>query len=178
MYVSEIKITPPEEFKTDLQKLVYETLAKLKIPFERVDNDPTITMEDCIGIDARLGAKTSKTLFLCNRQKTAFYLFAIAGDKPFSTKIFSHTLGVARVSFATKEMLLSMVGTEIGASTILGALLDKEHKIRIVFDSEILESEWFVCTDTTRTCYMKLRTNDVIKKFLPYTGHEITVIKM
>ena len=178
MFVSEIKTTPPEKYETELQKKVYETLAKLDIPFERVDNDPTVTMEDCIKIDERLQMKTSKTLLLCNRQKTNFYLFVMSGDKHFSTKDFSHALGIARVSFANEQQLLEMVGTKIGASTVFGTLNDPDNRLRIVFDSEVLEDEWFGCTDTTQSVYMKLKTEDVVKKLLPYTHHAMTVIKV
>ncbi|MBO4230693.1 MAG: hypothetical protein J5886_03360, partial [Bacteroidales bacterium] len=45
--VSEIITTPPEEFSSELQRKVYETFEALGIPFERVDTDPGITMEDC-----------------------------------------------------------------------------------------------------------------------------------
>lgn len=178
MYVSEVKTTPPEIYKTPLQERVYAVLAELGIPFARVDNDPTVTMEDCIEIDKRLEMTTSKTLLLCNRQQTAFYLFVMSGDKHFSTKDFSHALGVPRVSFASKEQLRDMVGTEIGASTVLGALNDPENRLRIVFDADVLDDEWFGCTDTTQTGYMRMRTEDVVKKFLPYTKHEMTAIKV
>lgn len=35
-YVSEIQTEAPHEFQTQLQELVYGTLEKLQIPFERV----------------------------------------------------------------------------------------------------------------------------------------------
>ena len=41
-YVSEPVSTPPEHPSTPLQSLVYETFAKLAIPFVRVDTDPGI----------------------------------------------------------------------------------------------------------------------------------------
>ena len=44
-YVSEVKTKAPENFQSELQQKIYETLAHLDIPFERVDNDPAITME-------------------------------------------------------------------------------------------------------------------------------------
>ena len=73
-YVSEILKDKPKEYKTELEKEVYEALEKLEIPFERVDTDEAITMEDCALIDEKLNMQTVKTLFLCNRQKTDFYL--------------------------------------------------------------------------------------------------------
>lgn len=98
LYVSEIQKTAPKEFKSVLQKKVYQTLEKLQIPFERVDTDNAITMDDCVAINEKLNIKMVKTLFLCNRQQTDFYLFITAGDKTFRSKDFSAALGIPRVS--------------------------------------------------------------------------------
>ena len=98
--VSEIITTPPQEFLSELQQKVYETFAYLGIPFERVDTDPGITMEDCQHIDAKIGVRIVKTVFLCNRQQTEFYLYVTTDDKPFVTREFCGALGIPRVSFA------------------------------------------------------------------------------
>ena len=177
-YVSEVKTKAPENFQSELQQRIYETFADLDIHFERVDNDPAITMEDCALINERLDMKTVKTLFLCNRQQTNFYLFVTLDGKPFVTKDFSAALGISRVSFATEELLFSMLGTKIGATTVLSSIMDTENKVRIVFDKEVLENEWYGCTDGTTTSYMKLKTSDVLEKYIPFTKHEITVIEV
>ncbi|MDE6110692.1 MAG: prolyl-tRNA synthetase associated domain-containing protein, partial [Eubacterium sp.] len=106
IHVSEIYTSKPNSFKTELHEMVYNTLEALEIPFERVDTDEAITMEDCVEIGKKLDTSIVKTLFLCNRQKTNFYLFVTTEDKPFVTKDFSRTLEISRVSFATPEMLL------------------------------------------------------------------------
>ena len=177
-YVSEVKTEAPKVFESELQQKIYETFAGLDIHFERVDNDPAITMEDCVLINERLDMKTVKTLFLCNRQQTNFYLFVTLDGKPFVTKDFSSALGISRVSFASEELLFSMLGTKIGATTVLSSIIDTENKVRIVFDKEVLENEWYGCTDSTTTSYMKLKTSDVLEKYLPFTKHEITVIEV
>ena len=86
MYVSEVKTIPPEVFQTPLQELVYQTLEKLKVPYERVDTEEAITMEDCVAINQRLDMDMVKTLFLCNKKKTLFYLYVTTDQKPFDTK--------------------------------------------------------------------------------------------
>lgn len=177
-YVSEVKTEAPKVFESELQQRIYETFADLDIHFERVDNDPAITMEDCALINERLDMKTVKTLFLCNRQQTNFYLFVTLDGKPFVTKDFSSALGISRVSFATEELLFSMLGTKIGATTVLSSIIDTENKVRIIFDIEVLKNEWYGCTDSTTTSYMKLKTSDVLEKYLPFTKHEITVIEV
>ena len=123
IHVSQPMTTVPEHFSTPLQELVYRTLTRLSIPFQRVENDPAVTMEDCQAIDDRLHMQTVKTLLLCNRQQTAFYLFVTPGDKPFRTKDFSSALGISRVSFASPEQLERLMGTVVGSATVFSALL-------------------------------------------------------
>ena len=121
-FVSDVQTKAPDHFQTRLQEMVYGTLAELQIPFERVDTEEAITMEDCVAIDEKLHMNTVKTLFLCNRQQTAFYLFITVGNKPFRSKDFSTALGVARVSFAPAEQMEAMLGTKIGAATVFSSL--------------------------------------------------------
>ena len=166
------------QFKTKLQEKVYQTLAQLQIPYERVDTDEVITMEDCIAVNERLDMKMVKTLFLCNRQQTEFYLFITCGDKPFRSKDFSNALGVSRVSFAPAELIETMLGTKIGAATVFSSLLDTEGKVQIVFDKEVLLEEYYGCSDGTTTGYMKIRTEDISSKFLKFTKHIPAVIEV
>lgn len=176
--VSESYTTPPTFFHSALHERVYATLAELAIPFERVDCEEAITMEDYIAIDHALHVETVKTLFLANRQETQFYLLVTPGNKPFRTKDFSHTLGVSRVSFATSEKLLELLGCKVGAATIFGLLLDPDCRIRTVIDRDVLSLENYACTDSTTTGYMKVKTSDILEKFLPHVGHTPDIITL
>lgn len=167
---------PPTVFSTPLQQRVYETLSLLDIPFLRVNNSPAITMEDCRLIDERLQVQTVKTLFLCNRQQTRYYLFVTPGDKPFCTKDFSHAIGVSRLSFAPKEQLLPQLGTELGATTMFSVLLDSAGDVPLYFDRQALQTEWYGCTDGTTTSYLKVRTDQLIQRFLPHAGRALQVV--
>lgn len=177
-YVSEIQTEAPGRFQTRLQELVYKELERLQIPFERVDTDEAITMKDCAAIDKKLNMSMVKTLFLCNRQRTRFYLFITAGNKPFSSKNFSSALGIARVSFAPSENMETMLGVKIGAATIFSSLLDCENKVQIVFDKDVLSEKWYGCSDGTTTGYMKVRTQDIYQRLLPHSKHTAVVIKV
>lgn len=177
-YVSDIQSTAPEKFGNELQKKVYDALSELGIPFERVDTDEAITMEDCVEINKKLDMEMVKTLFLCNRQKTDFYLFITVGNKAFSSKNFSTALGIARVSFAPAELMESMLGTKIGAATVFSSLLDTENKVKIVVDEDMLKNEWYGCSDGVTTGYIKIRTADIMHKLLTYTRHKPILIKV
>ena len=177
-YVSNIQRKAPATTKTDLQKVVYETLEKLKIPFERVCTDEAITMDDCVGINEKLDMEMVKTLFLCNRQQNAFYLFITKGNKSFCSKKFSTALGVSRLSFAPVEKMDSLLGTKIGAATIFSALLESAKNVQIVFDKEVLNEEFYGCSDGTTTGYMKIKTDDIYNKILPYAKHTVSVVEV
>ena len=88
---------PDKEIRT------YDFLDKLGIEYQRIDHEAAFTMEVCEEIDKTLGATICKNLFLCNRQKTDFYLLMIPGDKTFKTKELSHQIGSARLSFASPQ---------------------------------------------------------------------------
>ncbi|GCF94904.1 hypothetical protein NRIC_27950 [Enterococcus florum] len=176
VYVSEMRTTVPEEFGSDLEAKTYETLEKLEIPFYQVATGEATTMEDCIDIDNRLGCEVVKTIFLCNQKKTKFYLYITPADFKFVTKEFGKKLEIPRVSFASADLLKERLGVIPGAATIFGLLLDPEHEIQLVFDRSVSEREWYGCSSGSVTNYMKIKTKDLFDKYLPYTGHEVTLI--
>ena len=69
----------PKEWKT------YELLNSLKIPYTRVDHEAAYTIESCLAVEEVLGIHICKNLFLCNAQKTNFYLLLMPGNKKFKT---------------------------------------------------------------------------------------------
>lgn len=175
-YVSGRMTTPPAVFSTPLQERVYSMLEDLCVPFERVETDPGITMEDCRKIDEVIGTRIVKTVFLCNRQQTKFYLYAMPDGKPFVTREFCSALGIPRVSFAPEDKLLELAGTEVGATTVLSACLESASGISIVIDRRILDLETYAGTDGTYNCFLMMKTADLTGKFLPATRHSFAVI--
>lgn len=178
IHVSGIYTAPPKTYKTPLQKETYRYLDKLYIPFERVETDEVITMEDCKCVEMRLDMKMVKTLFLCNRQKTLFFLFITTGSKPFHTKEFSQAMKTSRISFAPEELMQDMLGTKIGAATVFSAITDIDRDLQIVIDKDVAKEEYYGCSDGTTTCYLKIKTKDILSKFLPETKHKPVIIEI
>lgn len=176
MYVSECKTTAPSEFKTPLQEMAYRALMELEIPFIRVDTDEAVTMEDCRHINERLDMEMVKTIFLSTRNGKQLFLFVTTGDKPFKTKPFSDALKVPRVSFASAELMETMLGTKVGAATVFSAMLDNANMITVVIDRDVTKQEWYGCSDGTTTGYMKIQTTRIIDTFLPYAKHTPAII--
>ena len=76
----------PEDFEKRLPKeqRCYDLLDGLGVAYTRVDHDFADTIEACEAVEAVLGEKICKNLFLCNRQKTQFYLLMLEGEKAVS----------------------------------------------------------------------------------------------
>ena len=125
-----------------------------------------------------LGVPICKNLFLCNRQKTQFYLLAMAPDMPFHTKDLSHQIGSSRLSFAPEEYLWELLHCTPGSATVLGLMNDAEHKVRFLMEKGVYESEYLSCHPCLCSSTLKLKTADILTKFLPSTGHDVTVVDL
>lgn len=157
---------------------VYELLSLLEIPFKRMDHEAMATIEACRGVDQILGIHMCKNLFLCNTQKTAFYLLMMPGEKKFKTKELSGQLGCARLSFAPEEYMEEYLQIAPGAVSIMGLMNDNEGHVRLLIDEDVLKEEYLGCHPCVNTASLRLRTEDVIKKFLPYVKHDYTVVHL
>ena len=156
----------------------FDLLERLGMDYDRVSSEPADNMEKCAAVSEVLGVPICKNLFLCNRQKTQFYLLAMGPDKPFHTKDLSHQIGSSRLSFAPEEELWELLHCTPGSATILGLMNDKEHKVRLLMEREVYEAEYLGCHPCICTSSLKLKTADVLQKLLPCTGHEVTVVSL
>lgn len=166
------------EQRKDREIRVYDFLDELKIEYERVDHEAAMTMEACLDVDKALGVKMCKNLFLCNRQKTSFYLLMMPGDKVFKTKELSAQIGSARLSFATEEYMLEYLDIHPGAVSVMGLMNDKENKVQLLVDEDVLSEEYVGCHPCVNTASLKIRTEDVVKKYLPAVHHEMQIVKL
>ena len=157
---------------------VYDVLDQLGIEYDRVDHAPAITMEICRDIDRALGAVICKNLFLCNRQKTQFYLLMMPDDKPFKTKELSAQIGSARLSFGEAEYMEKYLDITPGSVSVLGLANDTENHVRLLVDEDVLRSEYVGCHPCVNTSSLKLRTRDIFDVFLKHVHHDMTVVRL
>lgn len=162
----------PREVRT------YDFLDDLGIEYYRTDHEAANNMEACNEIDAVLGVLICKNLFLCNKQKTRFYLLMMPGDKKFKTKELSAQIGSSRLSFADPEDMLKYLDIEPGAVSIMGLMNDTEHTVQLLIDEDVLADEELGCHPCVNTSSLKMKTADVIKKFLPATGHDYMTVHL
>ncbi|MBE6596220.1 MAG: prolyl-tRNA synthetase associated domain-containing protein [Ruminococcaceae bacterium] len=164
--------------REDKEVRVYKMLDVLGIKYERTDHERAETMQACEEIDKSLGVTMCKNLFLCNRQKTDFYLLLMRGEKQFKTKELSAQLGTARLSFGEAEYMERYLDILPGAVSVMGLMNDKEGEVTLLIDEDLLKDEYIGCHPCVNTASLKLRTEDVLEKFLPATGHSYRRVKL
>lgn len=157
----------------------YDLLNKLHIPFQRLDHSPTATIDDCHEVDKLLDIRICKNLFLCNTQKTDFYLLMMPGDKKFKTAVLSKQIGTARLSFADARFMEEFLDITPGSVSVLGLMNDKNHRVQLLIDRDVIEHhEYIGCHPCINTSSLRLRTIDLLETFLPYTGHKYTTVDL
>ena len=172
------------EGRLDKEVRVYDLLDSLGIKYKRVDHEAAMTMEACVEIDRTLsegvekGVAICKNLFLCNRQATDFYLLLIPGDKPFKTKDLSAQIGSSRLSFAKPEYMEQYLDITPGSVSVMGLMNDKEKKVRLLIDEDVLQDEYFACHPCINTSSLRFRTSDLMEKVIPAMGHYPTMVRL
>lgn len=162
--------------RQDREIRVYDLLDSLNIEYKRTDHAHADTMEACNEIDAVLDVLICKNLFLCNRQRTQFYLLMMPGDKPFKTKELSSQINSARLSFASADAMLEYLDIKPGAVSIMGLMNDKDNNVELLVDEDVLKGEFLGCHPCVNTSSLKLKTNDVFTKFLNAVHHKATTV--
>jgi len=170
----------PEKTENRLMKeiRVYDLLDERKISYERVDHEEAATMEVCTEIDAALGALICKNLFLCNRQKTQYYLLMMPGHKVFKTKDLSAQIQSARLSFADADAMLAYLDIMPGSVSVFGLMNDDTHQVQLLIDKEILEYDTVGCHPCVNTTSLKVKTKDLVENFLPAISHNPLFVEL
>lgn len=164
--------------RLDKEIRTYDLLDRLGVEYERIDHEPAMTMEDCKEVDQLLEAVICKNLFLCNRQKTAFYLLMIPDTKVFHTKDLSTQIGSARLSFAKPEYMEEFLDITPGSVSVMGLMNDKEHRVQLLIDEDVLDGEYIGCHPCINTSSIRFKVKDLIEKVIPAMGHDFVKVKL
>ena len=176
MTISEIFTSAPAQPSCEAAGRTFALLDELNIPYQRVEHDFADTMEDCAAISDVLGSRICKNLILCNRQKTDFYFLAMPEDKPFRTKDLSQQIGSSRLSFAGAEHMEALLDITPGSVSVLGLMNDKQNKVQLLIDEDVLKGESFGCHPCINTSSLKIKASDLLEKIIPAMGHEPRIV--
>lgn len=157
--------------RLEKEQRVYDLLDRLKIEYSRVDHGPVMTIAACEEVDQTLGLPVCKNLFLCNRQKTSFYLLLLPGNKKFNAKALTGQEGLPKLSFANEEYLEKFLDITPGSVSVMGLMNDHEGRVTLLMDKALLQDTDIACHPCINTSTLRFPMKDLIETVLPAVGH-------
>ena len=178
-WVDPVKYTSrPEGARTPREMAVYDLLERLEVPYVRLDHAQMKTIADCREVDRILEIAMSKNLFLCNSQKSRFYLLMMPGEKKFQTRVLSDQIGSARLSFADSEYMEEFLEISPGSVSVLGLMNDRDNQVQLLIDRDVYEREALGCHPCVNTSSLRISMEDLLKIILPAIHHEPMVVNL
>ena len=65
-----------------------------------------------------------------------------------------------------------------GSVSVMGLMNDRDKRVRLLIDRDILQDEYVGCHPCVNTSSLKIKTKDILDKFLPYVEHDYTVVEL
>ena len=152
-------------------------LAKLGIAHDTVEHPPLHTVEDSQALRGDIPGAHAKNLFVKDK-KSRLFLLTLGEETPVDLKRVHEKIGASgRVSFGSAELLEEVWGVRPGAVTPFGAINDRESRVTVVLDAEMMRHERLNFHPLVNTRTMGLASADLVR-FLRATGHEPQVVAL
>lgn len=156
---------------------VYNRLAELDIPYERVDHFAMYTMEEMSTLGVFDRGIVGKNLFLRDAKGKRHFLVFVYGDKHVDLASLEEKIGVKHCSFASAERLMKYLGLTKGSVSPLGVINDKNAEVEFIIDSDFMgcKSLGVHPNQNTTTLFLSFES---LKKVIEANGNSIQYIKI
>lgn len=145
-------------------------LDNIGVTYEIFSHFPAFTIEECERIEKIIGGRICKNLFLRTTSGSTRILLMMNGNKKFVTKEVSKKLGTSRLSFASGEEMEEYLNTSPGSLSITGLIYDKEKRVSLAIDKDVVSEEYICCHPCDNSATLKIKTDDITEKLLPFLG--------
>lgn len=150
----------------------YALLKKYHFTCQICEHPPVYTIEELDALDIPHKERIVKNLFLRDDKKQNYYLVTIPGHKTVKLKNLRGRLQSRKLTFASEEDLMNLLGLKKGHVTPLGVLNDHQKKVTLVMDNNLLgQSIGIHPMENTATVFLVLE--DVMKLI---TDHEHKIV--
>ncbi|MBO0448643.1 prolyl-tRNA synthetase associated domain-containing protein [Enterococcus sp. MJM12] len=161
----------------NLSLQVEETLKALAIPFEIVEHPPALTTAEADSFITGIEGVRTKSMFLTNKKKTAYYLLIMDDEKRLDMDKFKEIVGANRIKMASTDSLMEQLQLPPGVVSVFGLLNNTKKNVQVFFDTEILDKKKMSFHPNVNTKTIFLSTKDVLK-FVNAIGFEYTIIDL
>ncbi|MBJ8349409.1 prolyl-tRNA synthetase associated domain-containing protein [Streptococcus zalophi] len=152
-------------------------LDSLKIAYDIVSHEPALTTEQADSFIEGIEGVRTKTLFLTNKKKTAFYLVIMDDQKRLNLNHFKENIKEKRIKLASEQLIFEKMSLEPGVVSPFGLLFNNDHDIRVYFDREIMAEKIMSFHPNINTKTLFIATNDLLT-FIEHLGNTVEIIDL
>lgn len=156
---------------------VKEKLKELDISFELVKHEPVLTTEQADSFIEGIDGVRTKTMFLTNKKKTAYYLLIMDDKKMLDMDLFKDLVGANRIRMASSDSLFEKMKLPPGTVSPFGLLNNESKDIEVFFDKEIMDEKRMSFHPNTNEKTLFLDTKDILR-FLEDIGYTPHIIEL
>lgn len=153
---------------------LFDFFDKLGIDHKTVSHPPMFTVDEGKAFRDAIPGLHCKSLFLKDK-KDQLYLVVMPGDARADLGKLEKEIGSARLSFGKPELMQDILKVTPGSVTPFALINDKDRKIRVVLDRDMLKSE-LVNYHPLRNDQTTTIRADALVKFIEALGYEAQIV--
>ena len=92
--------------------------------------------------------------------------------------IMVRTAKKAALFYSLQSYMEEFLDITPGSVSIMGLMNDTDNHVQLLMDKEVLEGETLGCHPCINTSSLKLKTKEVMEKFLPAVHHEAVIVEL
>lgn len=155
---------------------LFSRLDALGIAHKTYEHIPVFTVEESQAACANIPGGHTKNLFLKDR-KDGLWLVVAREELRVDLSALSKALDAPRFSFGSADWLVATLGIQPGSVTPFSLINDREGKVRVVLDEDMLALEPLNFHPLRNDRTTAISPGDLLK-FIRNTGHEPLVAKL
>lgn len=140
---------------------LYEVLKSLNISYDEIEHEAVFTVNEANSLKEKIEGIGCKNLFLTDK-KGNYFLYLLIDEKRANLKDLAIKLNGLKLTFANDEELKSLLGLTKGSVTPLGIINDKENKVVLVVDKDLVDKKILVHPNVN-TKTMSISYEDLIR---------------
>ena len=155
---------------------VYEFLQAQGVTYEVTEHKAVYNMDELAEVELPYPEADAKNLFVRDDKKSSYYLITVRGSKRVDLQEFRKAYGTRRLSFASAEDLVRLLGLFPGSVTPLGLLNNTEKNVKLFLDSDFGDDDLIDVHPNENTATVWLKAGDLVRLIREH-GNEVELIK-
>jgi Ala-tRNA(Pro) deacylase len=156
---------------------VFDELDRLEITYGIIDHPAVFTIDEMDSLHIDEKGEILKNLFLRDNKGKRYFLVSIKKEKRARLDELQRKLDCGRLSFASEQKLMELLGLEKGSVTPLGILNDESRKVEYVLDADIAPEQCIGVHPNVNTATVWLAAKD-LERVIKEHGNSVAHIRL